>query len=362
MRIVVKSAASGEWKLVESADYDNEAELQKLLAESPSLIPVDEIREDLPPLVAAVREFGLPGSGSTDLLAFTAEGDVAVIECKLAANQEIRRKVVGQILEYGAYLWGMSYEEVDERVYQRSGRRLADLVGEAVDGAEWDEEAFRHNVAEALAAGRFCLIVAVDEINDELARTVRFLNGCAQSAFSFSALEMRRFQEGESEMLVPHVYGAPSVAKPPSASRRRQWNRDEFFEAARARLSIGAVRAIEDLYEWSTRQADRIKWGTGTTRGSFSFHYLQNGTVCSVFSVLTDGELWINYNSLSLKVSPEVLQAFHRALHGIAGLSHIPADFGKWPVARVEEAFAGQPEALAKFKAAVEVLGKRIHG
>jgi hypothetical protein len=99
VRIAVRSAASGEWKLVESADYDDEAELQTLLAESPSLILVDEIREGISPLVVAVREFGLPGSGSTDLLAFSADGDVAVVECKLAANQEIRRKVVGQILE-----------------------------------------------------------------------------------------------------------------------------------------------------------------------------------------------------------------------------------------------------------------------
>ena len=137
MRIAIRSATTGAWRLVESADYDNEAELQKLLAESPSLIPVDEIREGISPLVVAVREFGLPGSGSTDLLAFNADGDVAVIECKLAANQEIRRKVVGQILEYGAYLWGMTYEEVDERIYQRTGRRLADLVGEAADTGDW---------------------------------------------------------------------------------------------------------------------------------------------------------------------------------------------------------------------------------
>jgi hypothetical protein len=44
MRVVVKGASSGKWKLVESADQDNETELQMLLAESPSLIPVDEIR------------------------------------------------------------------------------------------------------------------------------------------------------------------------------------------------------------------------------------------------------------------------------------------------------------------------------
>ena len=85
MRIAIRSATTGEWRLVESADYDKEAELQKLLAGSPSLIPAGEIREGLSPLVVAVREFGLSGSGSTDLLAFSADGDVAVCECKLAA-------------------------------------------------------------------------------------------------------------------------------------------------------------------------------------------------------------------------------------------------------------------------------------
>ena len=69
MRIAVRSKTDGQWRLVESAGYDNEAELQALLAESPSLIPVDQIGDGMPPLVAAVREFGLPGSGSTDLLA-----------------------------------------------------------------------------------------------------------------------------------------------------------------------------------------------------------------------------------------------------------------------------------------------------
>jgi len=69
MRIAVRSKADGPWRLVESAGYGNEADLQVLLAESPSLIPVGEIRDGMPPLVAAVREFSLPGSGATDLQA-----------------------------------------------------------------------------------------------------------------------------------------------------------------------------------------------------------------------------------------------------------------------------------------------------
>jgi hypothetical protein len=223
MRIVVRSAQSKEWKLVESADYDDEAEMQKLLAESPSLIPMDEIREGISSLVVAIREFGLPGSGTTDLLAFSADGDIALIECKLAANQDIKRKVVGQILEYASYLWRMRYEEVDERVYQRTGQRLADMVAAAIGTEEWDEETFRSNVADALGRGSFILVIAVDEINEELGRTIEFLNLCTSAAFSFNALEMRRFQEGETERISP---GGPwSGSRGCSSASPRRWPR-----------------------------------------------------------------------------------------------------------------------------------------
>jgi hypothetical protein len=361
MRIAVRNKADGPWRLVESAEYGNEAELQVLLAESPSLISVDEIRDGMPPLVAAVREFGLPGSGSTDLLAFSAEGDVAVIECKLAANQEIRRKVVGQILEYAAYLWGMSYEELDERVSQRTNQRLAEWVGAAADPEAWDEEAFRSTVAEALEKGRFILIIAVDEINEELARTIRFLNGCAQAAFSFRALEMRRFQQGPVEMLVPHVHGAPPT-KPSPRRAGSTWTEARFLDVARASVQADVMGVIAELYEWSTGHADEIRWGKGKEKGSFSFYYHHDGTPYSVFSVLTDGQLWINYNSLGRKVSEEGLQAFHAALHEIEGFRHIPADFGKWPVVWVEKALAGQPGAVERFEAAVAGLGEWIRG
>jgi hypothetical protein len=36
--------------------------------------------------------------------AFSPQGDIAIIECKLAANPEITRRVIGQILEHAAYM------------------------------------------------------------------------------------------------------------------------------------------------------------------------------------------------------------------------------------------------------------------
>ena len=109
MKILIRTGEKKDWEVVGSIKPKAEIELQNLLIESPSLIPVDEIREDISSFLIAVDEFGLPGSGNTDVLAFNSEGDIAIVECKLAANPESKRKVVGQILEYGAHLWEMDY-------------------------------------------------------------------------------------------------------------------------------------------------------------------------------------------------------------------------------------------------------------
>lgn len=227
MKILLRSDDSKNWKLVESINTRAEAELQKLIIESPSLIPIDEIREDASPLVFAIGEFGLPGSGSTDVLAFSPEGDIAIAECKLATNPESKRKVIGQILEYAAYLWQMSYEELDSRIKRIKGRSLSELVGESVEG-EWDEENFREGIKQSLESGSFILVIAVDEVNDELKRIIRYINECSESAFSLHALEMNRFRDGRTEILVPHLYGI-SARLSVGGARRKKWTEEEFF-------------------------------------------------------------------------------------------------------------------------------------
>ena len=44
MKILLRHGKSEEWNMVESAKYQNEDELQKLLADSPSLISIDDVR------------------------------------------------------------------------------------------------------------------------------------------------------------------------------------------------------------------------------------------------------------------------------------------------------------------------------
>ncbi|MEJ2352966.1 MAG: hypothetical protein P8Y03_24530, partial [Anaerolineales bacterium] len=158
MKILIRKHKNGEWQPVSSAQYRAETELQKLLAETPALISLDEIKPGASPPLVAVRECGLPGSGNTDILAFNGDGDIVIVECKLAANAEIKRKVIGQVLEYGAYLWGMSYEKLNELIYRRTNEDLAEMIRKAVEEPDWDEEELRLTIEETLQSGAFILI------------------------------------------------------------------------------------------------------------------------------------------------------------------------------------------------------------
>ena len=358
MRVLVRRNASGDWKFAEPVSTRAEAELQTLLIESPSLIPVDEIREGLSPLVVAVGEIGLPGSGSTDVLAATADGDIAVIECKLAANSESKRKVIGQILEYAAYLWGMSYEELDSRVKGRRGQPLAQLVEDAV-ASEWDESSFRAGISQSLQSGAFLLIIVVDEINEELRRIVRYMNECARSDYSFHALEVRKYRTSGLELLVPHLHGI-SASPISRDSKRRKWTEQEFFADLREKVTPTEVELAQNLYQWGQDTADRMWFGTGTQTGSVTYHFLPHGKTASVFTIFTDGRFCLNYGFMIEKFDENIIRGFHERVVAIGSFSRIPADFAKWPTLRISEAFPDEAE-LEDFKRAVEWLRGPLH-
>jgi hypothetical protein len=92
------------------------------------LIPAADIRADVCPLRRDSRADDSLGSGTIDIGAFSLDGDIAIIECELVSNAEIKRKVVGQLFEYVAFVWKMTDEELDARIYARTEKSLADMA------------------------------------------------------------------------------------------------------------------------------------------------------------------------------------------------------------------------------------------
>jgi hypothetical protein len=123
--------------------YTDEQALQSLIQRSPNLAAGSD---DLPMVVAT--EVQIPSVGSADLVAVNTSGEVTLVECKLHANTEIRRHVVGQLFAYAAGPWQLSYEEFDETFSARAGGPIADLL--AGTGVEASDEEI-----QAIATQRF---------------------------------------------------------------------------------------------------------------------------------------------------------------------------------------------------------------
>jgi hypothetical protein len=292
MKILARTESNQKWQLVQAAAFQGEKALQKLLAEEPSLISIDEIREGSGELLIAIREFPL-AIGPIDILGFSAKGDIAIIECKLASNSEIKRQVIGQVFEYGANLWEMDYENLDSVIKSRHGKTLVESFREITD-PNWDEEVFRNNIESSLQNGDFILVIVVDEISDALTRIIRFINEAGKPAFSFAALEMQHFQHSTTEMLVPHIIGVNKTPEKPRGERKK-WDEESFFSEIKEKHPK-YFSNIQQIYQWAKNNS-KIWWGEGSINGSFVPVIPYDGKSFQLFAVYTSGviEIFFQY-------------------------------------------------------------------
>jgi hypothetical protein len=139
------------------------------------------------------------GVGPADLIAVDQDSGLTVVECKLAANPQIRREIIGQVLDYASRLWKMSVEEFDTRWTKRTGESLFADPDSAQD--------LRTLIETSLKTGQFRLVLAVDEINAQLRRMVEYLNSITSPSVAVIAVVYSRTQDGEFEVLIPETYG-----------------------------------------------------------------------------------------------------------------------------------------------------------
>lgn len=334
MKIVIRKGKE-PWKVVESSGYNNESHLQALMAEDPTLVPVTDLGVSVSPFLVAVREVTLRGSGSLDILAFNESGGMAVMECKLADNPEIRRKVIGQIVEYAAFLNKLDYEELDEIVLRRAGQHLHKLMEAKVADPEWDAADFQAAVERNLSEGRFTLIIVVDRMDDTLGITLEYLNTCGFRNISLHALEMSHLSDEEMEILIPQVHGAGS---PPvsTESATRTWTEDDFLRQIAEKAAPAVQDQVRQLLSFSKEHADRISWGKGKT-GSLSFQLDIAGKPTTVFSLFADGYLFISYPRVLTVGGPKAAEGFKESLIKIPKFKNASFKENKFPGCRLAD-------------------------
>lgn len=184
--------SEGKSEIIKPESFDKEITLQEIVKKHPEIIPLEEIDEEFDPLLIIGREFYLEKAGSIDLLAIDTTGLLTIIEFKLDKNSKMR-EVVAQTIEYGANVWEMSYDVLDNKVqeYFNSNRceikelknktlvqavRWHDKKTKNEDDTEFSAEEFIKNVSSNLQKGEFRLIIFCDKVDARTKRAVEYLN------------------------------------------------------------------------------------------------------------------------------------------------------------------------------------------
>jgi hypothetical protein len=311
----------GSWQEPEAERYEDEAALQRILVDSPTLLP------GIGPAIA-VGEFPL-GSGSVDVVVIEPSGDLTIVECKLGKNPQVRRAVVGQTLSYAAHLALLDGDAFAERFERRAGTALSERM-EALcrdSGIEWDPDAFQTELAARLENGPLRTIIAVDTINDELRTIIEFLNRRTTGSLEVLALELAIAREGDVEVLLPTVFGEESAraAVAVDRTRRQRWQVEDVFDRLDAELEPVMVDGVRRLTDAVVAHGGRLHPGTGVAP-SFSAYGRLDGAFRSLFVIsLEEGRLggptiYLNVGSWSRSLEADDVQRLVAELDGSPGL------------------------------------------
>ena len=235
-RIYVRT--NGKMEELEAQDFASEDAIQRLIAKHPDLIGGGRIRPDNPRRwLLITREQGVPDEPgahdrwAVDHLLIDQDAVPTLIEVKRGSNTQVRREVVGQLLEYAAHARrGWDVDDLRRTFEERSDdpeRELAALL----DSEEPDAATFWGDVETNLRAAKLRLLIVADRIPNELARIVEFLNEQMRDV-DVLAVEVKRYASEGSETFVPTVIGALAASPTKSGgSGVQRWSRETFPSA-----------------------------------------------------------------------------------------------------------------------------------
>ena len=257
----------GSLEPMQESDFDLEDTLQELVAKHLDLLSGEQITPGVPRRWILIdREQGIPdiegGSNrwALDHLLIDQDAIPTLVETKLAGNPDIRRAVVGQMLEYAAHARRTWNVERIRRVFEEraldDGLNPDEVLSELLQPEEeLDVESFWQQVEINLRAANLRLLFVADAIPDSLTRVVEFLNEQMPN-IRVLAVEIKQFRGETGRTLVPRVIGRTAEAVAASGRQsggssrmRSRISRDDFFAQMPDEAVRQAVQRLMDITE-----------------------------------------------------------------------------------------------------------------
>ena len=249
---------------VDEQPFELEDDLQELLAKHPRLLG------NARGWLLVTREKGVADAPdgadrwSLDHLFVGQDAVPTLVEVKRGSSTQIRREVVGQMLDYaanGSRFWTQDeIREAFEREHEGSSEPADALLQDFLGEEYSTSDEFWRKVVTNLAAKRMRLVFVADVIPPELVRIVEFLNAQMRD-IEVLAVEIKQFKgNNQTETLVSRVIG--DTAAPPGKNlpirTRTRVTEDEFY----SRLPREPVRAAtKHLLGVARESGAKVVWG-----------------------------------------------------------------------------------------------------
>lgn len=269
-------SAEGELTELEPRVLGETADLQPLLARAPRLLAGDR-DGSAGRYVLVQRELGIVhgedagARWSVDHLFLDDEGVPTLVEVKQSSNTQIRREVVGQLLEYAANFTNhWSAERIRnsfESAWRDKGRAPEEVLQEAVGAS--DAEAFWATVDERITARRLRLIFVADAIPSELRQIIEFLNEELRNT-EVLGIEIREHAGDGGSLITSRTIGsteAARVGKGGSGGRKsRKWTEPEYLATVLEQRGKEDHAALVRLVSWAKQHDPPLTISIGTGR------------------------------------------------------------------------------------------------
>ena len=324
------------------APYVSEDDFQFLLEQYPNLLAGDQIDSSAPRRWLLVKlEMDAPDTKSkgdrwsVDHLFLDQDAVPTLVEVKRSSDTQIRREVVGQMLDYAtnavSYLSAEKIRGFYEQTCKDNGVDAEQHLQEVLDDEETNLETYWQRLQKNLKAGRVRMLFVADHIPNELRRIVSFLNE-QMSPAEVLAVEIKQYAGKGLKALVPKVIGQTAqMSKKSTAPREtRQWVEETFLRVLESENGLPALAAIKRLLSWAKQQQLEIAWDKGVKSGSFIPFVITGGQRYRLFRDWSEDSLEIYFKFLRDQTpfsEPDLFAEMLDKLYSIPGIESAKAEW-----------------------------------
>jgi len=288
---------------LDSQAYNEEQELHDLLAHNPEILFSDY--PDLKNLQLLLVKCEAPiyeneeatAPTRLDILFLGSDCILNFIEVKLSSNPEIRRKIVGQGLEYAANaVVNWKIEDVQEMFRQTCRKESLDPETTFRDflGPNNNANEFWDAVNVNLRAGKIRIIFASDSIPTSLKNIVQFLRNQMKPAVIL-AIDVPQFISEDHQVIVPKLYGQSQVGVGGGSGREDRWTEAEFLAELAKNTTPDDAATAKKIKDWADENGIKHDFGSGGELGSLFLEYMRNKRALVSLTLNTDGNIRVDF-------------------------------------------------------------------